>query len=140
AGTHGRGFSVVAGEVKELADRAKRATIQVNKILGEIQKATNSAVLSTEQGVRAATEATRVVSSAGETIKVLENTLAQTGMVASEIMTSAKQQTVGMAQINLAIQHIEQTSTTTLHTIRQVEHAAKDLNTLSRRLAAIGAG
>src|SRR5436309_9556961 len=57
AGEHGKGFTVVAGEVKALADQSKKATGQVRQILGEIQKATNTAVLSTEavtKGVAAA--------------------------------------------------------------------------------------
>ena len=49
AGEHGKGFAVVAGEVKALADQSKKATVQVRQILGEIQKATNKAVLSTEE-------------------------------------------------------------------------------------------
>ena len=48
AGHEGRGFAVVAGEVKALADQSKKATAQVRKMLGDIQKATNAAVLSTE--------------------------------------------------------------------------------------------
>ena len=53
AGEQGKGFAVVAGEVKALADQSKKATAQVRQILGEIQKATNTAVLSTEEGKRA---------------------------------------------------------------------------------------
>jgi methyl-accepting chemotaxis protein len=49
AGEHGRGFAVVAGEVKALAEQSKKATAQVRQILGEVQKATNAAVLSTEE-------------------------------------------------------------------------------------------
>ena len=45
AGKHGKGFSVVANEVKALADPSKKATAQVRAILGEIQKATNTAVM-----------------------------------------------------------------------------------------------
>ena len=52
AGEHGRGFAVVAAEVKALADQSKKATAQVRQILGQIQKATHGAVMTTEEGTK----------------------------------------------------------------------------------------
>src|SRR3989338_4864662 len=53
AGEIGKGFSVVAQEVKALAEQSKQATTQVRGILGEIQKAMTCAVLLAEQGSKA---------------------------------------------------------------------------------------
>ena len=53
AGEHGKGFGVVAQEVKSLAEQSRAATNQVRTILGEIQKATAAAVMATEQGNKA---------------------------------------------------------------------------------------
>ena len=52
AGEQGKGFAVVAAEVRNLAEQSKQATTKVRTILGDIQKATNAAVLATEQGTR----------------------------------------------------------------------------------------
>ena len=65
AGEHGKGFAVVAGEVKALADQSKKATAQVRQILGEIQKATNTAVLSTEEVTKGVAAAAKVAGQAG---------------------------------------------------------------------------
>jgi methyl-accepting chemotaxis protein len=92
AGEHGKGFAVVAGEVKALADQSKKATAQVRQILGEIQKATNSAVLSTEDVTKGVAAATRVAAEAGATIKVLAETLEETAQSAAQIVASAGQQ------------------------------------------------
>ncbi|HYR59425.1 MAG TPA: CHASE3 domain-containing protein, partial [Chthoniobacteraceae bacterium] len=53
AGDEGKGFAVVAQEVRSLAEQSKQATLQVRAILNDIQKATSSAVLATEQGSKA---------------------------------------------------------------------------------------
>src|SRR6185295_7374292 len=52
AGEHGRSFSVVAGEIKNLAHQAKEATGQVRSILGDIQKGINTSVMLTEEVVK----------------------------------------------------------------------------------------
>src|SRR5207249_3760530 len=68
AGEHGRGFAVVAAEVKALAEQSRKATGQVRHHLGEIQKATNKAVLSTEEVTRGGGTAIKLGTQAAETI------------------------------------------------------------------------
>src|SRR5262249_780903 len=50
AGEAGKGFAVVAAEVKELAEQSSQATVQVNAILQDIRRATDKAVMATEEG------------------------------------------------------------------------------------------
>ena len=111
AGEHGRGFAVVAGEVKALADQSKKATAQVRQILGEIQKATNTAVLSTEEVTKGVGRPARVADQAGETIKALAETLGEAAQAAAQIVASAGQQATGMAQIHQAMRNIDQVAT-----------------------------
>src|SRR5207253_2569117 len=108
AGEHGKGFAVVAGEVKSLADQSKKATSQVRQILGEIQKATNTAVMSTEEVTRGVVAATRVGSQTGETINTLADTLEEAAKAALQIVASAGQQATGINQVNQAMKNIEQ--------------------------------
>jgi methyl-accepting chemotaxis protein len=75
AGEQGKGFSVVAQEVKSLAEQSKQATVQVRGILGEIQRATSSTVLAAEQGSRAVSEGVKQSGQAGEAIRLLSQNI-----------------------------------------------------------------
>ena len=52
AGEHGKRFAVVAGEVRRLAERTRESAEEIKGIVAEIQSATNTSVLATEQGVK----------------------------------------------------------------------------------------
>jgi methyl-accepting chemotaxis protein-like sensor/chemoreceptor-like protein with four helix bundle sensory module len=137
AGEHGKGFAVVASEIKELANQSKQATVQVRQILGEIQKATNAAVLSTETVTRGMSEVTEVSAKAGETIAALAETLADTMRAATQIAASAGQQATGTAQIAVAIKNIDQVTQQTIAATHQSKEAAANLNSIGSQLASL---
>lgn len=134
AGEHGRGFSVVAAEIRTLADQSKQATVQVRKILGEIQRATSGAVMTSERGTQHVAAAVEQVNEAGETIRGLAEAVAEAADSAAQIVASAGQQAVGMTQIRQAMGSIQKATQQNLASTRQAEAAAKDLNHLGRRL------
>ncbi len=134
AGEHGRGFAVVASEVKNLAQQSKKATVQVRQILGEIQRATSGAVMNTEQGTRQVASTERQVQEAGETIRTLAEAVAESAQAAAQIMASAGQQALGMTQIREAMANIHETTQQNLASTKQAERAAHDLNALGLRL------
>ncbi len=140
AGEYGHGFAVVASEVKVLADQSKKATIQVRQILGEIQKATNTAVLSTEDVTKGVSAAATVVSQAGETIETLADTLEKAAQASAQIAASAGQQATGMTQINQAMKSLDEAARQNLAATRQIEQAAQDLNAVGTQLARLTGG
>jgi len=140
AGEHGKGFSVVAGEVKALAEQSKKATAQVRQILGDIQKATNSAVMATEESTKSVNSAIKVVDQTGDTIRTLADTINEAAQAASQIAASAGQQSAGMAQIHQATKNINQVTNQNLASTKQSERAAQDLNALGSTLKKLLAG
>ena len=134
AGEHGRGFAVVAGEVKSLAEQSRGATLRVRQILEEIQDATGTAVMATEQGTKQVASSARQVTEAGETIRSLAEAIAEAAQAAAQIAASAGQQSSGMAQIREAISNIQLAEQQNLSATQQAETAARDLNRLGASL------
>src|SRR5690606_18651776 len=85
AGDHGRGFSVVASEVKALAQQSKQATEQIRSILTEIQKSSNGAVMITEQGVKRVEEGGSLIEELGRTIRSLGTAIDGSADTATQI-------------------------------------------------------
>jgi methyl-accepting chemotaxis protein len=137
AGDQGRGFAVVAQEIKSLAEQSKQATGQVRSILGEIQKATNGAVLATERGSKAVDAGTRLSSELGESIRQLADSISEASQAATQIAASAQQQLAGMDQVAMAMQNINQASNQNVASTRQAESAAQNLHELGVRLKSL---
>jgi methyl-accepting chemotaxis protein len=137
AGEQGRGFTVVAQEVRSLADQSRQATAQVRSMLGEIQKATSAAVLVTEQGHKAVESGVRLSTEAGEAIRLLGESISDSAQAATQIAASSQQQMVGMDQVAIAMENIKQASMQNVSGTRQAETAARNLHDLGRMLSAM---
>jgi methyl-accepting chemotaxis protein len=134
AGEQGRGFSVVAQEVRSLAEQSKQATNQVKAILGDIQKATSAAVMATEQGSKAAEAGVQQAGRAGESIQTLSSSVGEAAQAATQIAASSQQQLVGVDQVASAMESIKQASTQNVASAKQLEAAAHNLNELGHKL------
>lgn len=134
AGEQGKGFSVVAEEIRSLAERSKRATVQVRSILNDIQKATGGAVMAIERGNKAAESGIHQASQAGEAIRTLTDNTTEAAQAAAQIAASSQQQSTGMDQVALAMESIKKASTQAADSTRQADLAARNINDLGMRL------
>jgi methyl-accepting chemotaxis protein len=137
AGEQGKGFGVVAQEVKSLAEQSRTATDRVRVILNDIQKATTAAVMATEQGNKAVEAGSRQTEVAGESIQALAGSVQEAAQAATQIAASSQQQLVGMDQMAGAMENIKQASTQNVASARQLETAARNLSDLGQRLKAL---
>ena len=134
AGEHGKGFSVVAEEVKSLAQQSKRAVGQISSIVNEIEKAGAVAVKAAEQGKKAI-EAGRieVVQAEAGTLS-LTDAAGETAESAVTISASSRQQLVGMEQISRAMGSINHAGNQSAQGTRRIEEDVRELQGLALRL------
>lgn len=137
AGEYGKGFSIVAQEIRNLSEQSKYATKQVRNILKDIQKATNTAVMTTEKGIKLVEKGVEDVSKAGDAIEnLMENVNIATQSVI-QIETSSQQQLIGMEQIELAMEGINEASAQNVESMRQLEEATNNLQDMGQNLKCI---
>jgi methyl-accepting chemotaxis protein len=137
AGEHGRGFGVVATEVRALAEPSKQATVQGRNILLDIQKATQNAVLVSDEGNRRAEEGAVRVRSIGEKLGQLVYVISQTTRASRQISASIKQQRSGLEQILQAMKGINQVVYDTATGVHEIESTVDALAKSCERLNAL---
>ncbi len=140
AGEEGKGFAVVALEVRNLADQNRDATVQVREILGEIQRATNAAVMVTEEGSKGVDTGQLLVNSAGDSIRNLSHAIEEAALAAMQIAASTRQQTIGMDQLTQAMRMIKHATTETLNSTMQVKASVQNLREAANRINAVLGG
>ena len=134
AGEQGQRFSVVANEIKNLADQAKESTLEVRGILGEIQGGISSSVMSTEEAVKRVGAGRAKSEISAETIRQLTTTMTASIQAFQQIVAGTGQQQIGIDQVNRALIDIQQATQQTSSGVGQIESAVANLNELSGQL------
>ena len=134
AGEHGRGFSVVASEVKNLADQSRAATAKVSSILAEIEQSTSAAVLATEAGTKSTEVGAGLLEQTGQTIRELADTISTAALAAEQIAASSRQQAAATVQISQAMRNVDMVMEQNVTAARQSEQTASSLTEAARQM------
>jgi methyl-accepting chemotaxis protein len=137
AGEQGKGFTVVADEIKNLAEQSKQSTSQVRTILTDIQKATSAAVMATEKGSKAVENGVRQANQTGSAIQALGGSIEQTSQSAVQIEATNRQQAAGIDQVFAAMESINSAISQNAESAKQLQNSARDLDELGRKLKTI---
>ncbi|QJR80613.1 methyl-accepting chemotaxis protein [Alteromonas pelagimontana] len=135
AGEHGRGFSVVADEVRALAQRAASATDEIQQKIDKFQLDSRQAVAEMQTS-QAQTEA--VVTATNEIDKVLQSIIAginEINDINTQVATATEEQTVVVENINVNINDISTSSNDNLETASQLVRVSEQLDNLASELA-----
>ncbi|MBB65431.1 MAG: hypothetical protein CMO81_10245 [Waddliaceae bacterium] len=133
-GEQGRGFSVVAGEMKVLSDQSSQATIRVKKILNEIQQLTSSVVMAMEKSDKTVEDSIVNAQTASQSFKDLFVCVQETADAMGQIYRSTDEQLDGVSQVMEAIQSIGAASEQNKENTRYVQNANTKLYDLGVNL------
>lgn len=134
AGELGKGFSVVAQEVKALAALSKEATAEVRRILEDIQRATAAAAISIEQGSGMVEAAVKQSSEAGNAIEALTKSVSEAASAASQIAAANQEQLIGIDQVVTAMQGIQGAMRQHAEVSKSIDGAARELFSAKNQL------
>jgi len=139
AGEAGRGFAVVADEVRKLAEHSRTATKDIAALIKAIQAETNEAVVVMEEGTKEVEVGARLADQAGKALEAISSVVRQSAELVQEISLASKQQVRGTEGVANAMQIISsitrQTSQGTRQTARTVEQMVKLSEQLNEALS-----
>ncbi len=134
AGEQGRGFAVVADEVRALAERTTRATREIGEMIKAIQKETKIAVQSMEEGVVETARGTEEAARSGEALQGILYQISEVTQQINQIATAAEEQTATTSEISSNIYNITEVFSKTAQTVQATSDEAGKLNKLSEEL------
>lgn len=137
AGDAGRRFSVVASEIRRLADSVTDSTQEIEEHTDDIQTAINRLVVASEKGASSIGQGVEVSISTAQDLEALLKAASQTSSAAQQISLSTQQQKTASSQVVMALRDIDTASSRNAHSVRSITDISQDMIHMSAELNAL---
>jgi len=134
AGEQGRGFAVVADEVRKLAERTTKATKEIATMIRQIQKDTEGAVVSMQQGTEEVEKGKALAEKAGQSLEQIITGAQDVVDMSTQVAAASEEQSSAAEQISKNIESISSVTQQSAAGVQQIARAAEDLNRLTVNL------
>ncbi|MBA1261341.1 HAMP domain-containing methyl-accepting chemotaxis protein [Stutzerimonas stutzeri] len=134
AGEHGRGFAVVADEVRKLASHTHDSAVEIRAVIEQLQKAADEAVAAMESSRDMASSGVEQVTRAGAALDNITHAVTAISDLNAQIATAVEEQSAVTEEINRNITNISQMSEQTTEGAQQTAGASEELARLAERL------
>jgi methyl-accepting chemotaxis protein len=135
AGEQGRGFAVVADEVRKLAERTSASTQEIAGMITKIQEGTQSAVREMEDGVARVSEGVQLANRAGDSVISIRESAERAARVVEEISLALTSQTTSAREVSHKVETIAQGTEENNATVQKTAGLARELAHLASQLA-----
>lgn len=137
AGEHGKGFTVVSGEIRKLADQSKRSAEKIRVLIKEIEGAINTTVSVTDEGARQVEQGVKTAQGTAETFAGVADAISTIVFNNQQISLTAKQQLVAVQQVVDVMSILKMGADQTASGISQTKVETQQLNEVALNLKAV---